>query len=78
MYNVFLFLYAFLYDVRIFPEYPLKYLLAEGEGFEPSNRLLRYTRSRRASSTTPAPFLVDNYTTTLLPLMVALTDVHSL
>ena len=53
-------------------------LLAEGEGFEPSNRLLRYTRSRRASSTTPAPFLVDNYTTTLLPLMVALTDIHSL
>ena len=52
--------------------------VAEGEGFEPSNRLLRYTRSRRASSTTPAPFLVDNYTTTLLPLMVALTNVHSL
>ena len=67
MYNVFLFLYD-----------PLKYLLAEGEGFEPSNRLLRYTRSRRASSTTPAPFLVDNYTTTLLSLMVALNNIHSL
>ena len=30
-----------------------------------------YTLSRRASSTTPAPFLVDNYTTTILTLMVA-------
>ena len=33
----------------------LSYCLAEREGFEPSRRLLLYTRSRRASSTTPAP-----------------------
>ena len=32
------------------------FFLAEGEGFEPSKRLLLYTLSRRASSTTPAPF----------------------
>jgi hypothetical protein len=36
--------------------------MAEREGFEPSKRLLLYTRSRRASSTAPAPLLKFYYT----------------
>ena len=39
------------------------FFLAEGEGFEPSKRLLLYTLSRRASSTTPAPFRTIFYST---------------
>ncbi len=39
----------------------------------PNRLLVTHGVSRRASSTTPAPFLVDNYTTTLVvPFMVAL------
>ena len=33
----------------------LRFILAEGKGFEPLIGFLLYTLSRRASSTTPAP-----------------------
>src|SRR4051812_14530045 len=35
--------------------------MAERQGFEPWMALRPYTRSRRASSTTPAPLLVPDY-----------------
>lgn len=52
--------------------------MAEGEGFEPSKGLLLYTRSRRASSTTPAPFRATYYYTKSATYILGQTALQSL